>query len=83
MVFGKLLPSVIVRGCRNSTSGKDGLGLEEHLLARGKDGTVSDHEILDDLGVRDDNKELVPKPKGVEGTKFLCPIVHCKFRIVG
>ena len=53
------LPSVIVRGCGNTSAGKHSLTLDIHLLSGREYVAIGDHEILCNIGIRDNNNCLL------------------------
>lgn len=69
------VPGIVVWSGGNTTTDEDNLGLHEHLLARGKNGTIGDNEVFDDLWVGNNDKELVTQPHGVQGAELLGPFV--------
>ena len=76
-------PGLIVGSGSDTATDEDDLRLHEHLLARGEDGAVGDHEILDDLRVGDDAEELVTEPHRIERAEFLGPFVERQLSVVG
>ncbi len=59
------LPFIVVGRSCDPTTGKDNLGFEIHLLPRRKDRAVRDHQVLHNLWIRDNDKELVSEPDGI------------------
>jgi hypothetical protein len=81
--IGKDRPCSVVWGSSDSAAEEDSLTLDEHLFTRRKHGTIGNHQILGDLGTRDNHKELVPKPHRVQLTEFLGPSIQSELWVVG
>lgn len=76
------LPSVIIRSSGDTSTSKDSLALDEHLLSRRKDISIGNHQVLSNVGIRDNHKELVSQPDGVQLSESLSPVVQSQFRIL-
>lgn len=74
-------PGLIVRSSSDTAADEDDLRLHEHLLAGREDGTIRDHEVLNDLRVGDNTEELVAEPHGVERAELFSPLVESHFRV--
>lgn len=55
-------PTIVVRSGRDAATRKDSLTFDVHLFARGKDISIGHHQVFCNLGIGDDDKELVPEP---------------------
>lgn len=62
-------------GCYTSTR-EDELRLHVHVFPRRKDGTIDDHEVLDDVRIGDGDKELVTNGEGEKTAVSLRPFVE-------
>lgn len=49
-------PSIVVRRGCDSTTSEDGLTLQKHLLPRRENAAIGDHQILNNVGVGDNDK---------------------------
>lgn len=76
------LPSIIVLGSRYASTGEDELRLHVHVLPGREDGAVSDHEVLNDVGVGDGDEELVSDDEGEEAAVLLRPSIEGELRVL-
>lgn len=83
MHHGIQLPPVIVRSSGDSSASEDILTLDEHFFAGREHIAIGDHEILGNMGIGHNHKELIPEPDGVQVSEFLSPVVQSQLRKSG
>lgn len=52
-------PCIVVSGPGDTSIDQDSLSLDEHVLTRGEDRSVGNHDVLDDMRIGEDDKALV------------------------